>query len=315
LKYTGMHMMNRHNRPAKPKALQTSRGRIAPEISLQRAADFLAERWNDKPEMAVVAGSGLGYVAEIIDTELEIPYADIPGFPSTGAPDHKGALILGRWNGRPVAVLSGRAHCYEGFSMQDIARPVQTLAWMGARALLATSAVGSVAPRLQPGMLTLVRDHINLVQDNPLIGRNIERLGPRYPDLLDAYSSSLRGVLQRKLREETGRELPEAVLAFLSGPCFETGAELKWLKAIGADLAGWSLVPEVIAAVHAGMKVLALSLVTDFSDPAVVDHIDADRIFAIGPSLKSDHLPVMKTALTVLASAVDQPDQANRVEP
>jgi purine-nucleoside phosphorylase len=171
---------------------------------------------------------------------------------------------------------------------------------------MVTSAVGSVSPEFMPGTLALVRDHINLVQANPLIGPNDSGLGPRYPDLLRAYSPKLRSKLQERLKRQGGETLPEAVLAFLSGPCFETGAELNWLRTIGADLVGWSLVPEVITAVQAGMNVIALVLVTDFSHPSKIESIDVDRIFQIGPLHKTQHLPVFETALAVIESSLTE---------
>jgi purine-nucleoside phosphorylase len=186
--------------------------------------------------------------------------------------------------------------------MAEIVRPVQTLARMGAQILLITSAVGSVTSEFVPGTLAIVRDHINLVQDNPLIGLNDETVGSRYVDLLCAYSPRLRAALQLRLKNNIGQTLPEAVLAFLSGPCFETEAELRWLKIIGADLIGWSLVPEVIASIHVGLEVLAFALVTDFSHPANVGRIDIDQILQIGPSYKSEHLPMFKAALETIES-------------
>ena len=273
---------------------------------LARARDVITRQWGRQPHLVIVTGSGLDYIAEFVSAEAEVAYADIPGFPLACVLGHSGSLLLGQWNHVNVAVLRGRGHYYEGYSMAEIARPVQTLARLGARTLLVTSAVGSVTSKFTHGTLALVRDHINLVQANPLIGPNEDSLGPRYPDLLRAYSPELRAALQHRLKCETGQTLPEAILAFLSGPCFETEAELRWLKVIGADLVGWSLVPEVIAAVHAGLDVLAFALVTDFSHPANVERIDVDRIFQIGPSHKSEHLPVFEAALGVIGSALMQ---------
>ena len=249
----------------------------------------------------MVTGSGMDYAAELVSAEDELDYAEISGFPRARVRGHVGSAALGRWQGLNVAVLRGRGHYYEGYSMAELALPVQTLARLGARALLVTSAVGSVTPAHAPGALALVRDHINLVQDNPAIGPNDDGLGPRYPDLLRAYSPELRAAVQDRLE---GGPLPEVILAFLSGPCFETGAELKWLEAIGADVVGWSLAPEVIAAVHAGLRVLAFALVTDFSHPDSVERVDVGGIFQVGPSHKAEHLPVFEAALDALRDAL-----------
>jgi purine-nucleoside phosphorylase len=272
--------------------------------SLVEAAGLIAERGGGHPHVTIVAGSGLDYMAELVSAEVEIAYADIPGFPLTHVRGHSGSLLLGRWNRLNIALLRGRGHYYEGYSMAEIARPVQTLAWLGARTLVVTSAVGGVTSEFVPGTLALIRDHINLVQTNPLIGPNDDSIGPRYPDLLRAYSPDLRSKLQDRLKREMGKTLPEGVLAFLNGPCFETQAELNWLRTVGADLVGWSLVPEVIAAVHAGMDVLAFALVTDFSHPSNVGSIDIDKIFEIGPSHKTEHLPVFQAALTTIESSM-----------
>ncbi len=272
--------------------------------SLKQAGTFIAEKWGQQPHLVIITGSGLDYVSELVSAEVEIAYHDIPGFPRTHARGHSGSLMLGHWERLKVAVLRGRGHYYEGYSMAEIALPVQTLARIGARAVLVTSAVGSVTPELTPGTLTLVSDHLNLVQANPLIGRHKSSVGVRYPDLLHAYSPRLRAMLHDRLKRETGRDLPEAVLAFMSGPCFETDAELKWLNVIGADIVGWSLVPEVITAVHAGLEVMAIALVTDYSHSAHVEKVDVDRIFQIGPSLKSQHLPVFEAALAIMELAL-----------
>lgn len=271
------------------------------------AGKTIREKWGKRPQLVVVTGSGLDYIAELVDVEIRLSYDDIPGFKPTRIPGHAGFLLLGSRNGMNLAVLNGRAHYYEGYSMQEITRPVQTLAWLGARSLLVTSAVGSVVPDFQPGMLALVRDHINLVQDNPLIGPNEEGLGPRYPDLLRAYTPDLRSRLQRRLGSEEVSTIPEAVLAFLSGPCFETETELKWLESIGAQLVGWSLVPEVIAASHAGLSVMALVLVTDFSHPEHVEKVDVAEIFDVGPSHKSEHLPIFENAIAVIEESLALP--------
>jgi len=254
--------------------------------------------------LVIITGSGLDYMAELVSPKVEIAYADIPGFPLTQVRGHSGSLLLGRWSGLNIAMLRGRGHHYEGYSMAEIARPVQALAWLGARTLMVTSAVGGVTPDFVPGTLALIRDHINLVQTNPLIGPNNNSIGPRYPELLRAYSPVLRSKLQDRLKREMGVTLPEGVLALLNGPCFETQAELNWLRTVGADVVGWSLVPEVIAAVHAGMDVLAFALVTDFSDPSNVESIDINKIFEIGPLHKAEHLPVFQAALTTIESSM-----------
>lgn len=274
--------------------------------SLAETGRVIEEMGGGHPHVAVVAGSGLDYLAELLSPETEIAFADIPGFPLARVHGHSGVLLFGRWNGLNIALLRGRGHYYEGYSMAEVAWPVQVLAFLGARTLVVTSAVGGITPSFVPGTLSLVCDHMNLLQMNPLVGPNDDRLGSRFPDLVRAYSPHLRSRLQDRLRLEMDRTLPEGVLAFLSGPCFETRAELNWLRTIGADLVGWSLVPEVIAAVHAGMNVLAFALVTDSWHPSHVGSIDIDRIFQVGPSCKAEHLPIFQTALAIVKSSLTE---------
>lgn len=214
------------------------------------------------PEVAVILGTGLGGLAAEIDVEAKVPYTDLRAFPEPTVESHAGQLLLGRLGGVAVAAMQGRFHRYEGYSLQEIAEPVRVLRALGAHTLIVSNACGGMHPLWQEGELMLIADHINLLGDNPLIGPNDESLGPRFPDMSEAYSERLRG-LARDVAREQGITLREGVYVAVSGPNLETAAEYRMLRLLGADAVGMSTVPEVITAVHAGMEVLGLSIITD----------------------------------------------------
>ena len=207
---------------------------------------------NSGRRVALVLGSGLGDFADDLQHAVRIPFAEIPFFPKSTAIGHAGALVIGTFDGMPVAVMQGRVHFYEGYSFQQVAFPVRVLAWMGVNALVLTNAAGGINAEYKLGALVVLRDHINLQGGNPLIGPNDDRFGPRFPDMTDAYNATFRGfALDEAERLEGG--IHEGVYAALPGPSFETPAEIRALRTIGADLVGMSTVPEVIVARHMGL--------------------------------------------------------------
>jgi purine-nucleoside phosphorylase len=210
---------------------------------------------------------------------VSIPYADIPNFPLTSVESHSGEFIVGRLGGRPVAVLSGRAHYYEGHDMKSVAFPVRVLRALGAHTLVATNAAGGMHPLHQAGDLVVVVDHINLMGDNPLIGPNDDSLGPRFPDMSEPYDRGLIA-LARGIALEERIALREAVFVGVAGPNLETRAEYRFLRAAGADVVGMSLVPEAIVAIHGGMRVLAFAVVTDTCFPDALEPVDVAKILA-----------------------------------
>jgi xanthosine phosphorylase len=215
-----------------------------------------------RPRVGLVLGSGLGAVAEALDDRVEIPYAELPGFRPPSVGGHAGALILGRRGPTPVAVLSGRAHVYEGATASEIVTPVRTLRALGCEALILTCAAGSLDPSNGPGSLVLIADHINLQPFNPLVGANDDAIGPRFPAMARVYDMDLRSRLQAASDEPLGHGVYLAV----SGPSFETPAEIRAFRTLGADLVGMSTVPEAIAAVHAGLRVAAVAVVTNLAE-------------------------------------------------
>lgn len=214
--------------------------------------------------VGIVLGSGLGAFAETLDGRSETPYAAIAGWPASTAAGHAGKLVTGRVSGREVIVLSGRAHLYEGYSPQQSVFGIRELIRRGVRSIVITNASGGIHLTYKPGDLVLISDHINLMGINPLTGPNDESIGPRFPDMSDAYCEAYR-TLAREIGTSLGIKLREGIYAGLVGPSYETPAEIRFLRTIGADLVGMSTVPEVIAANHGGMKVLAISCVTNMA--------------------------------------------------
>ena len=246
--------------------------RLALSLSRSRLEDF---------EVAVVLGSGLGGFADQIEDAVEIPYGEIPGWPVSTAIGHAGTLVLGSFAGVPVAVMKGRAHLYEGHAAERVVFGVRVLGRLGASTLVLTNACGGVREDLEPGQLVLVSDHLNLQGTSPLVGRNDDELGPRFPDMSDAYDSELR-VIAHAAAARVGETLVEGVYAAWLGPAFETPSEIRMIRGLGADLVGMSTVPEVLAARHMGIRCLALSCVTNMAAGILPEPIDADHVIAVG---------------------------------
>jgi purine-nucleoside phosphorylase len=216
------------------------------------------------PEIAVVLGSGLGAFVEALEDTVVVPYADIPNFPRATAAGHAGQLVIGKSGELTVAAMQGRVHAYEGYSTREAGFPVRVLGRLGIKTLVLTNAAAGINSSYRRGGLVLIGDHINLQGGNPLHGPNDERFGPRFPDMTEAYSARLRRLAQDAARE-LSIELPEGVYAALDGPSYETPAEIRYLRTIGADLVGMSTAPEVIVARHMGIEVLAISCVTNLA--------------------------------------------------
>jgi purine-nucleoside phosphorylase len=247
---------------------------------IQQAAAVVRGRSAFRPEIAIILGTGLGALAKEIKAEAAIPYEDIPGFPLSTVESHAGRLILGRLGDRAVVAMQGRFHRYEGYSLQEVTFPVRVMHALGARTLVVTNVSGGLHPLWAPGDVVLIADHINLLGDNPLIGRNDERLGPRFPDMSDPYDAGLRAKA-RAIAVEQGILLREGVYVSVPGPNLETRAEYRMLRAMGADIVGMSTVPEVIVAVHQGMKVVGMSIITDQCLPDALEPADITKILAV----------------------------------
>ncbi len=229
---------------------------------VKEALAVIRQKTKAKPAVAMVLGTGLGALAGEIKNKVVIPYETIPYFPLSTVESHAGKLLVGTLMGKTVVAMQGRFHRYEGYSLQQITFPLRVMHAMGAKTLAVFSACGGINRAFYPGDLVMISDHINLLGDNPLIGPNDDRLGPRFPDMYNAYDQGFQNLLMETARD-LKIKLHQGVYAALSGPCLETAAEYRFLQTIGADCVGMSTVPEVIVARHSGMKVLGIAVVTD----------------------------------------------------
>jgi purine-nucleoside phosphorylase len=246
--------------------------------------------------VGVVLGSGLGAFAETLEGAFETPYDTIAGWPASTAAGHAGKLVTGRVAGREVVVLSGRAHLYEGYTPQQTTFGIRELQRRGVRSIVITNASGGVHLNYKPGDLVLVSDHINLMGANPLTGRNDETLGPRFPDMTDPYDAGYRA-LAKQIGESLGIRLQEGVYAGMLGPSYETPAEIRFLRTIGADLVGMSTVPEVIAANHGGMKVLAISCVTNMAAGILPQKLAHDDVMETGERVRGTLIRLLNAVI------------------
>ena len=231
---------------------------------IHAAADYIRSCTPILPKVGLILGSGLGDYADTLENAVKISFADIPGFPVPTVPGHNGALVIGMACGKPVAVLQGRIHYYEGLPQQVITLPVRVLAALGVETVVLTNACGGVNTAFHPGELMLIQDHINLSGANPLIGPNLDSFGPRFPDMSDLYTASLRGAIREKA-QAAGIQLREGVYAMYSGPNYETPAEIRMFRTLGADVVGMSTVPEALVAGHCGMQVVGISCITNMA--------------------------------------------------
>ena len=267
---------------------------------VQAAAGVVRGKSALVPEIGIILGTGLGGLAREIAVEAEVPYAEIPGFPLSTVETHAGRLLLGRLGGCPVVAMQGRFHRYEGYDLQQVTFPVRVLHALGARTLVVSNACGGMNPLWNPGDLVLLSDHINLLGDNPLVGPNDERLGPRFPDMSAPYDPELRA-LARGIALELGIPLREGVYVAVPGPNLETRAEYRMLRAIGADVVGMSTVPEVIVAGHQGMRTIGISIITDQCLPDALEPADLDRIIATAGRAE----PALTRLITTLVERMD----------
>lgn len=232
------------------------------QAAIDAARDFIRAHSDLRPGLGLILGSGLGPLADEVEVAAAVPYADIPGFPVSTVPGHAGRLLIGRLAGKPVAVMQGRFHYYEGYPLRQIVLPIRTLRALGVETLVITNAAGGLNPEFAPADLMLITDHINLMGANPLIGPNDDATGPRFPDMTLAYPAALRDLAVRTARE-MDIPLRQGIYVAVSGPSFETPAERRMLRLLGGDAVGMSTVPEVIAASHAGMQVLGFSAIAN----------------------------------------------------
>jgi purine-nucleoside phosphorylase len=254
-----------------------------------------------EPRVGVVLGSGLGGLADAVEGRVEIPYAEIPGWPVSTAVGHAGTLVLGTIDGVPVAVMRGRAHLYEGIPADLVVFGIRVLGRLGVKTLVVTNAAGGINQSYRPGLLVLISDHINLQGTSPLIGPNDEALGPRFPDMSDAYDPALRQ-LAHEAAARLGIELGDGIYAAWLGPAFETPAEIRMMRAVGGDLAGMSTAAEVIAARHMGIRCVGVSCVTNMAAGVLPEKIDHEAVLEIGAQAQASLTALVRELLPALAA-------------
>jgi len=254
--------------------------------SVQGAAASLRDRRIDAPSTAIVLGSGLGDFADLLKDSVVVPYADIPGWPSSTVVGHAGRLVVGSHAGRRVAALSGRAHFYEGHDLRIVTFSTRVLGALGIRTLILTNAAGGINLAFKPGTLMAIDDHINLLGSNPLVGPNDDRFGTRFPDMTEVYSRRLRGIADEAARAQ-GLALAHSVYAAVHGPSYETPAEIRYLRTIGADAVGMSTVPEAIVARHMGMDVLGISCITNPAAGVLPTPLVHDEVMEVAKRVKA----------------------------
>jgi purine-nucleoside phosphorylase len=247
---------------------------------IQEAKKVIQTRWKGKPRVGIILGTGLGDLVEEIQAEAVLPYGEIPHFPVSTAPSHASRLVCGRLAGKTVMAMEGRFHFYEGYSLKQITFPVRVMRVMGCDVLIVSNACGGMNPQWAKGDIMIIEDHINLLGDNPLIGKNDERLGIRFPDMSQPYDQELIALAQRLALEEK-IICHKGVFVAVPGPNLETRAEYRFLRGIGADVVGMSTVPEVIVGVHAGMRSLGFSIITDLCLPDALEPAVLADIIAV----------------------------------
>ncbi|MEZ3420341.1 MAG: purine-nucleoside phosphorylase [Eubacterium sp.] len=265
----------------------------------EKIKNFLAEKISYTPQAAVVLGSGLGSFAEEIEADFEIPYSDIEGFPVSTVPGHKGRLIFGKTGGKNIVAMQGRFHFYEGCSAQDISLPVRVFQLLGIKNYIVTNAAGAVNFSYKPGDLMIINDHIGLFCPSVLTGENDERFGTRFPSMSHAYSRSLIEIAH-KAAQNTKTDVQEGVYCYCKGPMFETPAEIRFLRAVGADVAGMSTVPEVVTAVHAGMNVLGISCITNMAAGILDQPLTHAEVMETGKAVEKKFSAYMKEIISLI---------------
>ena len=280
------------------------RAKPSPEfVRAEAAAKFILKKTKLRPKIALVLGSGLGAFANEFASALRIPYAKIPHFPRSTAIGHAGQLVIGQIGGTDVVGMQGRVHLYEGYSAKEVSFPVRVFARMGVRAIVLTNAAGGIKKEFTQGRLVVISDHINLQGSNPLCGLNDENFGPRFPDMTTAYDKEFRALTLAEGRR-LGIDLGEGVYAALLGPSYETPAEIRYLRSIGADLVGMSTVPEVIAARHSKIRVLGISCVTNAAAGVLDQPLDHNEVLETAERVKDQFMGLLRAVIPDIAAAL-----------
>lgn len=263
---------------------------------INEAKDYIVSKSGFLPEIALILGSGLGDMAEEAENKIIIDYKDIPNFPVSTVQGHKGRLVFGTIRGRKVVFMQGRFHYYEGYGMEDVVFPVWVFKALGVKKLVVTNAAGGVNTSYKPGDLMLIRDHINYTNNNPLIGPNIEEFGPRFPDMSEAYSRELQEIV-KACASQNGITMREGTYIFLTGPSYETPAEIKAFRILGADAVGMSTVPEVVAANHCGIKPVGISCITNMAAGILDQPLNHKEVMETADRVKESFTKLIKSVI------------------
>ncbi|NMW84773.1 purine-nucleoside phosphorylase [Peptoniphilus sp. AGMB00490] len=260
---------------------------------MDNSIKYIKERISLEPEIGIVLGSGLGDFADSIENKIEIPYKDIPGFPVSTVKGHDGKLIFGKIKSKNVCVMKGRIHFYEGYEISDVVYPIKVLADLGIKTLILTNAAGGVNMDFKPADLMIITDHINLMGKNPLIGPNDDAIGPRFPDMTDLYTPELVNIAENSAKK-LGINIRKGVYMYFTGPTYETAAEVKMARTLGADAVGMSTVPEAIIARHRGLKILGISTITNMSTGILDTPLDHAEVVEVGKEVAGKFKELLK---------------------
>ncbi len=266
---------------------------------LKEAVSFLKSKGIEKPEIGIILGTGLGSLANDVQVEISLDYKDIPHFPLSTVEFHSGKLIYGELGGKKVLVMNGRFHFYEGYTLQEVTFPVRVMKMLGINYLFVSNAAGAINLDLPKASLMIIDDHINMLPGSPLVGKNLDELGPRFPDMSRPYDPELISLME-KIAEEKGIEINKGVYVAWIGPSLETRAEYRFIKLMGADAVGMSTVPEVLVANHMGMKVAAVSVITDKGDPDNLHPVNIDDIIRNAMIAEKDLVLLFKSLIREL---------------
>lgn len=266
------------------------------EVKIKEAANYILGKTKFKPEIALILGSGLGAIADEIENPEFYPYDQIPHFPVSTVQGHEGRLVIGNLEGKIVVAMQGRFHYYEGYTMQEVTFPVRVMKMLGVEKLIVTNAAGAVNTNYKPGNLMLIKDHINFSGDSPLIGKNLEEFGPRFPDMSNAYNKELREKV-KEIASKIGIELQEGVYTCFSGPTYETPAEVRMARVLGSDAVGMSTVPEVIVANHSGVKVIGVSCMTNMAAGILEQPLNHQEVMETSAIVREKFIKLMRNII------------------